>query len=167
MYSRSYFHISDILLRQFSKDTGPYRWFNTGIIRKMGSSANKMSGAARFFLRSKTSSFSHFQGVIAAPPAEKARALSFIKAALLQHRLASKFHLFHVGRKKSVGRCNFSGRTPAKGLMCHGTSFAETKNSKKKRREMGGAWLLCPFWAPLQLGAMEESPVLCWGFPGS
>lgn len=51
----------------------------------------------------------------------------------------------------------------ARGLMlCHGTSFAETKNGKKKRREMGRAWLLRPFWAALWLGAEGESPGLCW-----
>lgn len=56
----------------------------------------------------------------------------------------------------------------ARGLTsCHGTSFAETKNGKKKRREMGRAWLLRPFWAALWLGAEEESPGLCWGSWGA
>lgn len=55
----------------------------------------------------------------------------------------------------------------ARGLMwCHGTSFAETKNGKKKRREMGRAWLLSPFWAALWLGP-RRSHQGCVGAPKS
>lgn len=107
VFTLSSFHVSDVPLRQFSKDIGPYRCLNKEIIRKAGKNTNKMSGGLMFHLRSKFGSFSHFQGVTAAPQQEK--------AAPLQHHLASKLHLFCVGITRSVGCCNFSGRVLCKG----------------------------------------------------
>lgn len=72
-----------------------------------------MSGEAKFHLRFKTSSFYHFQGVIAAGKRNKSSLLH--KAALLRQLRTPKFHLFHVGKKRPVGSCPFSRRDQCKG----------------------------------------------------
>lgn len=131
--------------------------------KKTSSSANKTSKGARFHRRSKTSSFSHFQGVIAAPWHKK-RGLSFSAPSCFNQSFISSMW----GEKGLWEAATSPEGACAKGqMLCHGTSFAETNNGKKKRRKTRRLWFLCPFWAPLRLRAMEKSPELCRGSWGS
>lgn len=129
-------------------DSGPYRWFNTGIIGKTGSSTNKVSGEAKFYLGFKTSSFYHLQEAIAAGKRSESSLLH--KASPLWHLFPPEFHLIRVGRKRPVGGCPFSSRNQSWG-RCHATAPASLRppQARKRRgrwREPGSFTLLGHSW---------------------
>lgn len=131
----SSFHISDVLLRQFSKDTGPYRWFNTEI--KMGGSTTDSSGGKRFYLRSKTGILSCFQRVIAAPWRNKEGSLSH-KGIFLTAPSSIKVSSLPCREKGVCGRLPL----PWKGLVQEGRCCAMVPSSlrPKMARKRGGRW---------------------------
>lgn len=135
--------------------------------KKTGSSTNKMSGEAKFHLRFKTSSFYHFQGVIAAGKRNKSSLLH--KAALLGSSVHQSFISSMWGGKGLWEAVPSPEGTSARGqVSCHGSWFPETNTGKEKKREVGRAWLLHPSWTLFTLGAMsgllrELIPRAAWG----
>lgn len=136
-------------------DSGPYRWFNTEIVSKRGSSTSKMSEEAKFHLRLKTSSFCHLQGAIAAGKRNESSLLP--KAAPLWHLPTSKFHLFHVGGQ-GCGRLSLLQEGPVQGDRGHAMAPVHWDQHWQGCKEGGGEGL-----APSPL---LGTPQLSWGCAG-